>query len=463
MNLDLIFLIAFIFVQLLIGYFVSFKIKTKEDYFVAGRKNGPLLIGVSVFATWFGSEACMTSSGIFYTKGASGGRADPFGFALGLILFGLLIAPRIWKEKITTLGDLFKRQYGSKVEIMTSIILAITSIMWAAVQVRSFGQILVTHTHLSLDIAIVLATSVAVFYTAMGGLKADAYTDILQAGVIILGLLYLFFAVYSQFDAPVEAIYQLDPKRFNLLSSEDSFLVQLDGWMVPILGSLVAQELMSRASASRSAIVARKSSIVAGIMYLLVGLIPAFLGLMGPLLIPEIQDPEGFLILVAQKYLPHLAYLFFSCALISVILSTVDSTLLAVGALFANNMMPYVFPKLVKKYELGLSRLGVIITGLISCILAITSDHVFELVVLASSFGTSGILVATFFALYFKKGGPVHGAFAVASGTISFILFDFILELPAAYLWSLLVSFVGYLLPFLVQHSLKVVETRTIS
>ena len=78
---------------------------------------------------------------------------------------------------------------------------------------------------------------------------------------------------------------------------------------------------------------------VGGSCYLLIGLIPLFLGMIGPGLVPDLADGEQILPILAQTYLPTALYIVFAGALMSAILYTVDSALLAAGALVSHNLV----------------------------------------------------------------------------------------------------------------------------
>ena len=69
-------LALFLGVQLAVGVWASRRVKSEEDYLVAGRRLGIPLVTMSMFATWFGAETCLGSSGAVYEQGLSGGRAD---------------------------------------------------------------------------------------------------------------------------------------------------------------------------------------------------------------------------------------------------------------------------------------------------------------------------------------------------------------------------------------------------
>src|SRR5690606_38273358 len=103
----------------------------------------------------------------------------------------------------------------------------------------------------------------------------------------------------------------------------------VERWAIPLCGSVLAQELIARVLAMRSPEVARRAVFLGGGLYIAVGFIPVFLGLVGAQLLPHPVQPEQLMARVAQEYLPTFLYIAFAGALVSAILSTVDSALLA--------------------------------------------------------------------------------------------------------------------------------------
>ena len=130
---------AYILVQLAIGIIVSRRIRTEDDYLVAGRSLGPVLATFTIFATWFGAETCIGAAGAVYERGLSGGSADPFGYAICIFAMGLVFAVPLWRLRLTTLGDLFRIHYARSVEGLAILLMVPTSLLWAAAQVRAFG------------------------------------------------------------------------------------------------------------------------------------------------------------------------------------------------------------------------------------------------------------------------------------------------------------------------------------
>jgi SSS family solute:Na+ symporter len=338
--------LGYVVVQLLIGVAVSRGIRSEDDYLLAGRRLGYGLTTFSVFATWFGAETCVSAAGEAYEHGLSWSSTEPFAYGLAIALTGVLVAGRLWRKRLTTLADLFRTRYSPGVERFAALLLIPTSVFWAAAQVRAFGDVLATTSGLPWLAATSIAAGVIVVYTAFGGMLADAVTDVVQGIALVVGLVVMRVTVVAASGGLDAAVASIEPSRLRLARAEnDSWLALLETWAPPVLGSLVAQELLARISSARSAAVAKRSAIAAGIAYVAVGAIPVALGLLARGSIGPIDDPEHVLPELARQKLSLLGAALFAGALVSAILSTADSALLVASSLLSHNLLPALRPR----------------------------------------------------------------------------------------------------------------------
>ncbi len=451
MNIELWGIIAYLILQLALGIWFSRKSRNETDYYLAGRNLSPLLATGSIAATWFGAETCLGSSGMVYGSGLSGGRADPFGYTICLLLMAVFLSGRLWNGGYITLGDLFRQRYGARVETLAVLLMIPTSLLWAGAQIRAFGQIVSVSSSAGFEHGAMIATVVVVAYSAMGGLRADVLTDLVQGIGIALGLGILAFVCISQLGGIERAFATIGPERLQMLPVNESWLSQLDGWMIPILGSLVAQELITRVCASRTAVIARRAGLFASGIYLLVGLIPVGLALIGPAILPGLESHEEFLPALAREQLPTLLFILFAGAIISAILSTVDSALLAVGSLVSHNLIPRNAPARTDRQKLLVARVCVVIAGILAYVIAVTSESIHSLVESASGFGSSGILIITLFGLFSQFGHIAAGLAALAAGVIAIVIAEHILRIEAPFLVSIVSALIAYVVVALVE------------
>jgi Na+/proline symporter len=171
-----------------------------------------------------------------------------------------------------------------------------------------------------------------------------------------------------------------------------------------VCGTIVAVELISRFLGAKTARIAARGTMLGGVVYLIIGLIPLYLGLVGPQLAPDLKDSEQIIPTIAETYLPTAAFIIFIGALISAILSVVHATLHAPAAQVAQNLLGSVAAGAAPKQRLWFVRLTVAALSVIAFLLALTSDTIKELVETASAFGSAGVFVVTMFGLFTNFG-----------------------------------------------------------
>jgi SSS family transporter len=446
-------IVAYILLQFAIGAWVSRRIKSETDYILAGRSLGIGLASFSVFATWFGAETVTGSAGSVFKSGLGGAQGEPFAYAVGILIMGLFFAARLWRAGLTTFGDFFRSRYSQTVEVVVAILLVPGSVLWAAAQIYGFGQVVASAAEIDVRTAITIGAVTVIAYTVVGGLLADVWTDVVQGLVIIVGLLVLLVFAFAKAGGPAAGFASVDPARWSVTIADQSLLEFVEQWAIPICGSLVAVELISRILAARSPGVASTSAIAGGLIYLLVALIPVTFGLLGPKLLPTLAPEQGEQLVaeLAKAYLPFMLYIIFIGALISAILSTVDSALLAAGSLVAHNIVLRVRPETTDRAKVIVTRVIVATLGCAAYVIALSASSIKELVELASAFASAGVFVALMFGLFTRFGGPLSALAAIVAGAVVWGGGRFVLDLATPYLAGLAAAVVAYIVVAMVE------------
>lgn len=433
--------------QLGIGVWVSRRVHSESDYILAGRSLGYTLTTFSIFATWFGAETIIGSAGRAYRDGVSFGSAEPFGYGLCIVLMGLIFAGPLWRRKLTTLADLYRQRYSLAAEKLAAVILIPSSVLWAAAQIRAFGYVIETAgAGMSGETAIAIAAGFTILYTAFGGLLVDAITDVVQGAMLAVGLIVVFVAVLPHAGGWTQLSATLaDPVRVHALPAGESAIGLLERWAIPVAGSVVATELVGRILGTRSIRVAQRSSYMAAALYVGIGVLPLLIGLLGPQLAPNIADEEQLLPHVARTLLPTAVYAIFAGALISAILSTVDSTLLVASALLSHNLVNPLLRITEEERKVRVARVGVLAFGVIAYVLALHAEGVFSLVEQASAFGSAGTLVTVCFGLFTQWGDGRAAVTTLVMGLVAYLT-ALAAGSPIPFLLSLAAALASYVL-----------------
>ena len=271
----------------------------------------------------------------------------------------------------------------------------------------------------SLITGIVIATVIVIAYTVLGGLMADALTDFVQAIAVILGLIVLAIVVSGEVGGFSAGLANVETQRLAYFGADNrAILERLEEWAIPIFGTMVSVELIARVLGTNSARTARNACILGGVLYLCVGLIPVYLGLIGPSVMPGLAESEQIIPSLAEQFLPTFLFVIFAGALISAILSTVDSALLSGGSIVSHNLLVPMRPDLSEAARVRFARGSVIVLGLIAFAIALRSTTIHDLVETASAIGSAGLIVVALFGLFTRFGGSAAAASALVMGAV---------------------------------------------
>jgi len=439
----------YMFFMLGVGFWASTKISETKDYIIAGGKLGVWLSFGTIFATWFGAETCMGSSRTAYEQGFPGVIADPFGAGLCLILAGLFFVKIFHRLKIETVIDFFEMRYGRKVALVLSFLYIPVYLGWIGGQLLAFGLILNALTGLPVMLSIIISTAVVLLYTYWGGMWADAVTDLFQMFFIVLGLLVLFPIVMKDAGglaglkaAVPEEFFHFRPHS----TSATDWLNYAQAWMIVGLGSLPAQDLIQRMLSPKSETIAKWCTLSAGLFYIVIGLVPVLLGIAGRVVLPG-NNGDSILIHLASKYLSLPLMTLLIGALLSAIMSSADSALIAPAGIIGHNIVSFINPKAPEHLKLQVCKWSIPAVGILSLMMALYFQNVYELCTNAWGILLVGVAAPLIFGIYWKKANAAGAWAGVLGGTGAWTLLSLVLPEDApCQLYGFLVSCVSLII-----------------
>ena len=399
------FLALYVLLQVAIGIWAGRGAKSETDYYLGGRGIGALPLTLSIFATWFGAETILGSAAAIAEGGLSGARAEPFGYAICLVLMALFVAGPIRKSNYVTISDFFRERYGKKAEIASAVVSVIISVIWAGAQLLAVAAILETVVGIPGYVTLLAAAGIVIVYCYFAGLKGDIATDVLQGVFLMVGIVILFLAVADRAGGVTALLASIRPEQLRLVAEGETLFARIDNWMIPVIGSLVTQEALTRFLAAKSTRTAQLSCLAAAGLYLALGMLPVLIGLGGTHLGVAGAEGDNFIPAMALELLPTMLAIVLVGALFSAILSTVDSNLLAVSSLVSINLMRKSHGRRSEKEQLQIARMTTVLAGLGALGVAFSGSNIYELLAMTSIFGQGGIMVATMIGLRSGFGG----------------------------------------------------------
>jgi len=435
MNSILVGLSVYILAMLIVGLYASKKIKSATDFIVAGKNLSLPFCTATLAATWFGGGICIGAASAAYKGGFLSVIADPFGAALCLFLAGLFYVRILRRMGIMTIASFFGSRYDNKSSLLASLCTIPAYIGWVASLMVAFGRILQSLTDIDPSISIIIAGVVVIIYTVGGGMWAVTLTDLIQITILVLGLLILTPILLNDMGGWTSLSEKIPADRFHLyphVSDPSIWLAYVRDWLVIGLGNLAGQDLIQRSLSSKDEKIAYRSAYLAGTLYVTIGLIPVFLGLAGSIIFPNLSNPDLIMMKMALTYLPDIAIILFTGALVSALLSSADSALLAPASVIGWDLLRYLKPNARDKTTVRISRISVIVCGLVSILLALQSGSVYDLMVNSWSVLLATLFVPLTAGLWWSKANNAGCLASIVIGFLSWQLFPLILQdLPA--------------------------------
>jgi solute:Na+ symporter, SSS family len=421
-------IILYLIMTVLIGFWASRKVRDSGDYLLAGRSLPLMLSSAAMFATWFGSETVFGASSEFLKGGLYGVIEDPFGAALCLVLFGAFFARKLYNLNLLTLGDYFKIRYGKSTELTASLFLALPYIGYIAAQLVAMGLIVNVVTGIVIWQAVLVCAVVVTLYTYVGGMWAISITDFIQSIIIIGGLLLVSFILADKAGGVSVVLSKVPRQDLRFLPSLEGkeIVAYLAAWSVLGLGSLPSQDVFQRAMSSGSARTAVRSCYVAAFLYLTIAMLPIFISLCTEQLYGNQRGDTQLALpnMVLQHTALPIQILFFG-SLLSAIMSTASSAILAPASIFSENLVkPLLRHKLDDKHFLLLTRVAVLLFSAIATVMACLRSNIYELVGESSILSLVSLFIPLVMGLYWKRANHVGALCAMVVGMITWIIFE---------------------------------------
>lgn len=464
-------IVIYLCFMIFVGLAYSKKNSNTDDFYLGGRKLGPLVTAMSAEASDMSSWLLMGLPGVAYLTGLADATWTAIGLAVGTYLNWLFVSKKIrrYTQKVgaITVPDFFAKRYGDDKNILTAVaavVIVIFFIPYTASGFAACGKLFNTLFGMNYMAAMILSAVIIITYCAFGGFLAVSTTDMIQSIVMTVALVVVVAFGTSQaggMGAVMENAKQLSGylsmttmhKAGESVDYSFFTIVSTLAWglgyfgMPHILLRFMAIEdekklTLSRRVASVWVVISMGVAILIGI----VGYGMSAAGAFGTL-----EDSETVIIEIARLLSTNgvVAALIagvIMAGILAATMSTADSQLLAAASGISQNIMQDFFGvKLKDKTAMNIARLTVVGIALVAVFLARDpSSSVFKIVSFAwAGFGAAfGPVVLL--ALFWKRSNK-QGALAgmISGGAMIFIWKFCIAKLGGAFaIYELLPAFV---------------------
>ncbi len=449
--------------------------QTMGDYYLAGRRMKWWQSGLSTMATQLGAISFVSAPAFVAIKEGGGLKwiCYELGVPIGLILVMAIIIPPLYRGNFISIYEYLESRFDAGTRSLISALFQLGRGLATAVAVLAGGLVLSTALSISTPSAILLVGVITVIYDALGGIRAVILSDVLQMVIIVVGIVVCGWAAISLVGWGA-AWASLDPARLDILdfshlgvSSEGAYAfwpMLFGGIFLYVSYYGCDQSQMQRQMSVGNVDAARKSVLfnalgrfpvvamycVLGVLVGAVALRPDFVATISstmkvaPVAASQIlkDNPDRLLPLFILSYLPHGLIGFIFVAIMSALMSSLDSALNSLSAVTIRDIYQrHIKPEASERHYLVASKVCTLFWG----IFCISAALLFSQVAEATRQTTIVLINAVGSLLY----GPILAAFllgmttewarprAVKVGVLAGIAANVLLWLltPVSWLW----------------------------
>lgn len=341
---------------------VTRRAPSSDELFLAGRSLGWGVIGLSLFASNISSTTLIGLPGAAWEHGISVANYEWMA-SLVLIVSMVYVVPLFLGNRIATVPELLERRFDARLRKYLSAVSVVLGIFLDAAGSLYAGALVLQLFFPGLPLWMSCA-GIALFagvYTAAGGLRAVAYTDVVQSVVLLSGSIALALIVFGEFD------YSWDKVRASVPPEKLSLIRPMDDPALPWLGTLIGlpilgfyywtmnQYVAQRLLGARDMREAGYGAVLASALKLLPLFFMVLPGAMAFALLPDLDRPDRVFPTLVATYAPAGLAGLILAGLLAAIMSSVDSALNSSSTLLT---LDFIQPRRADLDVNALARIG---------------------------------------------------------------------------------------------------------
>jgi len=417
-------LAAYILLVLYIGY-RGYKVtkRTLEDYYLAGRGLGVLILMFTIFATYQSAYMYIGVTGFTYEHGVGIWYSNAANL-LWAFLF-IFIGIPLWRLGkafgYITQADFFAHRFNSNIlRLIIALWMVLGLLPYIGSQALATGRTLTTISSgvIALGVAVMLYAITIIIYTSLGGMRSVAWTDLIQ-GLLMLGLIFVALEVLlgkvGGIPALFEKVYAIKPELLSIPGPKG--LMTPEAWLgyllCDALGGIMWIQNWVRFYAGKSWKTLALMTFLVPIGTTLMFFFSMLVGLCGVVLEPGLPTGDLVFPTLMVKHLPLWATAGVIIGLFAASMSTVDSISLALSSSISKDIITLAKPELDESSLVNLGRLFVVAVIIAGCIVGYYAAGTYLVVLLTLlSLSLSAVLFPIAVAALYWKRANKYGAIA---------------------------------------------------
>jgi len=410
-------------VILSISIWSYFRTADEVDFLAAGRSIGPLVGGAVLAATQISAGTFVGTAGRHYLAGVSW-WLPWLGLWTGWLVSAFFVAPRLRRLGALTVPDYISARYGSaRAGALAGVLIVVAYTIYLVAQFQAGGEIAEVVFGIRPLTAMLIIVASTSLYTLLGGVRSSSYIEFLQTLIMVAGLLIAVPVLLDQVGGgshiagirrSLQFLHHLDPRLLGWYYAPKELIAFAVAFGFAIAA---APYELTRFYSMRDERTVRRAIFVSIGFQLLISVSIMAIGLLMRVLFPNLPSQDQATAVMAFQALPPVVGALLLVAMLSAIMSTVNSVLLVTGAGVAHDLYgKFVRPGASQKHLVNVNRVAIVALSLIPLFFALQKlGDVQGIVLEQSKFIASFFFVPIVIGLNWRRG-TAKGAIAAMLG-----------------------------------------------
>lgn len=425
-TLPLIIVIVYLACMLGVGWYTNkFLIKDSSDYMLAGRSLPAIMVACSLAANNVGGGSTVGLASKAYGSWGMSAVWYVLAAAIGIIPMAFF-APKLRRIMAYTIPEVVGRRFGTASHVITSVLNVVSLFCLTASQMLASGIIIAALVGLNIKVAIIVAGIFTLVYTVMGGLWADAFTDLFQWAIIFFGLLICLPFIINGAGG-----------WSTIMSKVPAQKMSLDGMGIALIVSLIGQyfitfmsgpEMVSRIYSAKDEKAGRNATLLSALFMGLFAFIPAIIGIVAFAAYPDIQGGAALSTVVfglAPKWVAGIV----CAAIIASTMSSADSNMLCASTIVTKDLYQrYINPEIKDDKLIKITRISNVVIGLGAMIIALFQINIITLNIFSFMLRAAGPFAAFILGISLKRVSKNAGLVSILAGSVMGIYWQIMKE-----------------------------------
>lgn len=356
----------------------------RQDFVLAERSMSQPLLVATLVATWYGA---ILASGEFVMR-----HGIVFLLSFGLpyyivaVVYAGWLSKRVREGMSASIPEQIGRVHGPQARRVAAILLLVITVP-ASYQLMA-GYILSHVTGLSLGVSIILGTVLSVSYVSIGGLRSDAYANVVQVVLMFGGMILLAVASMMALGGP-ELLSTANTRPLFDIPGTLGW-AGIASWWVIAMQTFIDPNIYVRTASASSVSVARKAILWSVVCWIVFDALQLATGLYAARYVPDTNPAVAYLTL-SNLVLPEWGRGLVLAGIIAAVSSTLSGYALVSASTIADDILPLL--RSTSTSAATRNRIGLIVTSAVGAACAYAVPSIIDLIFVASSIVVSALLL----------------------------------------------------------------------